>query len=321
MKRSAFAVITVCSMLLISGSLCYAQARPDPKLPAKTPAHIAAATWDMNIQDLANSQIYRYGREMFLAGNYPEAAKVFLEMLRVDCHSKAARYHLEKIADIAPRLGFLREKLKNTSCGAQDFKKEDYLPASAYYKDDPALLLDLLLASHKRNRLNEQDMKEQLAHYTALTSDLEATLKVLKEAGFGGTSASPSRAIAERLEKSRALAVQIEKEVVLLKNQLASERLQRQKEVQDLRTRVSEAEVQSTRDIPDAPVAGTGPRSYSPAALELINATAKAKAQLQDKETELTATEKSSDVLQSRLNDLEGRLKAVQSNLHGTRQP
>ena len=322
MKRSAFAIITASCMLLISGPLCFAQTRPDPKLPVQAPESIAPSKYEMNIQDLANSQIYRYGREMFLAGNYPEAAKVFLEMLRLDCHSKIARYHLEKIADIAPRLGFLREKLKNSTCGAKNLKQEDYLPAKAYYQDDPSLLLDLLLASHTKNRLNEQDMKEQLAHYATLTGDLETTIKVLKQAQSDGTSTAPGRALVERLEKSRALATQIEKEVVLLKNQLASERLQRQKEVQDLRTRVSEAEAQSGRDIPLATdAANTAPRAYSPAALELINATEQAKTQLREKETDLANKEKDGAVLQSGLNNIQDRLKAVQSNLNNTPQP
>lgn len=326
MKSTTFTLFSALSLLLISASLCFAQTPPlRTQVDAKAATPAALPKYTLKIQELANSQTYRYGREMFLRGNYNEAARIFLEMLRVDCQSQSARYHLEKIADKAPALSFLREKLKNATCGANGLKQEDYVPASAYYEDDPALLLELLLASHKKNRLSEQDMTARLEHYGALTKDLETTIKAMKQEGVNDLSTPSGRDLIQRFEKTRALATQIEKEVVLLQNQLASERLQRQKEVQDLRTRVSEAEAQSARDIRDTAdgpgLTGAAPRAYSPAALELINATEKAKAQLQAKETELAGHEKSGAVLQGRLNDVQDRLKAVQSNLHDNRQP
>jgi hypothetical protein len=222
-----------------------------------------------------------------------EAAKVFLQMLRVDCSNKVAQYHLRKIAAEVPSLAFLNAKLDKLPCKSYDFTKEDFLPASIYYEKDPNLILEQLISYKKRHRLTEKEMTEKIDEYMVLVRELETTVGLLKN-----NTVSPE--ILERIEKGKLAADKIEREVNFLKNQLASEQLDRLKEVQDMRTLLAEAEI-DTDNAKDTAA--------------LLNAVAQAKITLAGKERSLAEKDQAIMSLQSRFDDIQRRLQAIQKDL------
>lgn len=99
----------------------------------------------------------------------------------------------------------------------------------------------------------------------------------------------------------------IEKEINVLKNQLASERLEQQKAVQDMRTRLAEAEVA----IP----------SVQEDTRPLYAAVAQARTDLEGKERQLADKDQTFMTLQARFEDIQRRLRSIQNNLQETRKP
>jgi len=247
----------------------------------------------LNIMELTNAEMYRYGREMYLRKNYTEAAKVFLQMLRVDCTNKVAQYHLRKIAAEVPSLSFLNAKLDKLPCKSYDFTKEDFLPASIYYEKDPDLMLEQLISYKKRHRLTEKEMTEKIDQYMILVRELETTVGLLRN-----NAASPE--ILERIEKGNLAARKMEQEVVLFRNQLASDNLDRQKEVQDMRTLLAQAEIE---------------KDSAKNSEALINAMSQARIELEGKERNLAEKVETNRSLQSRFDDLQRRLQAIQKDL------
>jgi hypothetical protein len=298
--------------------------KPCTDLPAKDDKY------KLNILELTNSQMYRYGREMFLAGNNAESAKVFLEIIRLDCHNRSAHYHLQKIAERDPAYAFLTKTLRNLPCGSYDFTREDFLPASVYYEKDTDILLEQLLVYHKRQRMTEDELKKQAEKYNALVDELQITVAALTR--LPGMDASDADMI-ERVITGRKIANKIDKEIAYLKSQLTSQRLDDQKEIQDLRTRLAAGEAElanaeekasslktaaaKTTDTPTpAAIEGTAEeKPYSSNAQALINAVEKAKTDLQYKERLLADKDKELSSLQARFDDILRRLKVIQEDL------
>jgi hypothetical protein len=339
MKRSLFLSLIFLSALSFAAPLSIAQKPDKPALatnhmkPSKSsPAKLSPALpphSSLSMIELTNAEMYRYGREMYLRENFTEAAKVFLQMLRVDCSNKLAQYHLRKIATQAPSLAFLNDKLDKLPCKAYDFSKEDFLPASVYYEKDPSLMLEQLISYSTRHRITEKEMAEKIDTYTAMVKDLENTVDMLKhdasqrEAMTSLGTVSPDTL--ERIEAGTRSANKIEKEISVLKNQLASERLDRQKEVQDMRTRLAEAEADLTsEEQPQSPSSGTRMESpqtsvaetdYSGNAKALVDAVAQAKIELAGKEQNLAEKDQTLLTLQARFDAIQRRLKVIQNDL------
>jgi hypothetical protein len=272
--------------------------------------------------------MYRYGREMYLRGKFPEAAKVFLQILKNDCGNKIAQYHLRQIANKSPELAFLNAKLDKLPCKSYDFTKEDFLPASVYYEKDPDIILEQMISQNMRRRLSEKEMAEKIDQYMIMVRELESTVSMLKQAAASPVVTSSPGMIdpktLERVEEGRRSASKIEKEINVLKNQLASERLDRQKEVQDMRTRLAQAEAsipdqiqiktaQSKVNLPEVP--SSSAPIYSADAQALLNAVTQARIELEGKERGLVEKDKALVTLQSRFNDIQRRLKAIQIDL------
>jgi hypothetical protein len=299
MKRSLFLSMIFFSALTMTAPFAMAQTKPY-KPPVMKPRPIVSAPASLNILELTGSEMYRYGREMYLRGNFTEASKVFLQMLKIDCSNKVAQYHLRKIAAEVPSLAFLNAKLDRLPCKVYDFTKEDFLPASIYYEKDANLILEQLISYKKRHRLSEKEMAEKIDEYMILVKDLETTVNMLKNNTLKTSSTPLSQDILERIEKGKLAAARIEREVNFFRNQLASERLDRQKEVQDMRTLLAEAEIST---------------DYSKDTTDLINAVAQTRAALAGKERSLVERDQTITTLQSRFDDLQRRLKAIQNDL------
>jgi len=146
-----------------------------------------------------------------------------------------------------------------------------------------------------------------------------------------------------------------------LRNKLASDRLDRQKEIQDIRTRIAAAEA-NLADAPAATPKGlrSNPNTPAPAATAntttivpppaapildrnaysnngkaLLDAVAKAKLQLEEKEQALTEKDKTIASLQARFDEIQlhlasiqidlaaknAQLKEIQNNLQGIQKP
>ncbi len=361
MKRSLLTIILGFALTAMLSSHVYAQKPIKPSLPsqpkkacvptAKKTCPSASTTpadkYELNILELTNSQMYRYGREMFLAGKNAEAAKVFLEIIRLECGNRVAHYHLQKIAERDPAYAFLKKTLKNLPCGTYDFTREDFLPASIYYEKDTSIILEQLLVYHKRQRLTEEELKAQADKYNALINELEKMVATLS--GEPGKIFS-NEEILEHIASGRKIANKFDKEIAYLKSQLTSQRLDDQKEVQDLRTRLAaaEAELASVDDKP-VPSATTQPSSattlstatqppatpapapepaakttapaepeekqYSAEAKTLMEAMDKARTDLQYKERLLSQKDQALSSLQERFDDILRRLKIIQDDL------
>ena len=343
MKRPLLIGLLCLSALIMSQPLASSTPKPDKPVTTKTTLKSNKSSAakagdhksfpsDLNILQLTNAQMYRYGREMYLSKNYTEAARAFLEILRNDCGSKVAQYHLRKIAAKDPSLAFLNDKLNKLPCKSYDFTKEDFLPASVYYEKDPDLILEQMISYNTRHRLTEKEMGEKIDTYTVMVRDLEATVEHLKQNATemeAKTSAGTvDKDTIARIEEGKKYANKIEKEINVLKNQLASERLDRQKEVQDMRTRVAEAEAHllTDNDQPqkNQPAAAALELKKSPAPAEthysdnakaLLEAVAQAKIELAGKERSLAQKDQALMTLQARFDDIQRRLKAIQNDL------
>ena len=347
MKRPLFLSLICFSMLTLTMPLCLAQQPEKPLLPVRAakpskPALPKASglkspsKYSLNILELTNAQTYRYGRERYLTGHYTEAAKAFLDILRHDCGNKLAQYHLRKIAAKDPSLAFLNEKLDKLPCKAYDFTREEFLPASVYYEKDPDLVLEQMISYNTRHRLTEKEMTEKIDQYTIMVQELETTVNMLKQKPVVKEAVVSEGAIdpktLERLEEGTRSANKIEKEISLLKNQMASERINGQKEVQDLRTGLAEAEARilteqetakkaaATLTPAASPVTEQTPTSpveenYTDSAKALMDAVAQAKIELEGKERRLAEKDQAITTLQARFDDIQRRLKTIQTDL------
>jgi hypothetical protein len=315
MKRISFLGIACLLALALSTPLSAAEKPLKPSRPRSTELKdIKKDPAALNIARLASFQMYRYGREMYQRGNYAEAVRVFAKMLRLDCHNKVARYQLQKIADTVPAYANLKAALKNSSCPEYDFAKEDFLPASVYYENDPDIVLEQLLISHRRERLLEDEMNEKAGYYNAMLRELELTIAALLQ-GPAATSGVPQETL-ERLQAGGKIAAKVEKEITLLKSRLASQQLLRQQEVQELRTRLAEAEarVADAALAPEKPPAPAATARSREARL-LEDAVARAKAELENKQAAVIQKEKDLMPLQAKFDAIQEKLKAIQEDL------
>jgi hypothetical protein len=304
MERPLLLCLIFFSALAMTAPLSLAETKTY-KPPVLKPRPIVAEPVQLNILELTSAEMYGYGREMYLRKNFNEAAKVFLQMLSLNCSNKVAQYHLRKIAAEVPSLAFLNAKLDQLPCKPYDFTKEDFLPASIYYEKDPALMLEQLISYKNRYRLSEKEMTEKIDQYIVMVKELEATVWMLKRetpltAESTGAWATVSEETLKRVEQGRKSAQKIEKEITFLKNQLASERLDGQKEVQDMRTGLAgaEAETVSAKNT-DA----------------MIKAVEQAKTELTNKEQRLAEKDKALSTLQTRFDEIQRRLKIIQIEL------
>ncbi len=304
MKRPLLICLIFFIALAMNAPLSLAETKTY-KPPVLKPRPIPSEPAKLNILELTSAGMYSYGREMYLRKNYNEAAKVFIQMLSLNCSNKVAQYHLRKIAAEVPSLAFLNAKLDQLPCKPHDFTKEDFLPASIYYEKDPDLILEQLISYKDRYRLSEKDMAQKVDQYIVMVKELEATVWMLKRetpltAESTGTQATVSQETLKRVEEGRRSAQKIEKEIAFLKNQLASERLDGQKEIQDLRTGLAGAEAET----PSAENADA-----------MIKAVAQARIELKNKEELLAEKDKTLTALQARFDDIQRRLRAIQDEL------
>ncbi|GEM_PF-3375581 len=317
MKKSLSLCFLACLLLTaVAAPVSFAEKSTTPST-AKNPKVAAPAAvtkpakFQLSIVELTNAENYRYGREMFLSGNYPEAVKAFEEILRLDCHNKVAQYHLLKIAVQNPDFAYLKDELKNLPCGTYDFTKEDFLPASLYYEKDTDILLEQIISYQKRQRMNEEELKAKAEKYSGMVTDLET-----RTAGLMQTTPDkePAEKTTARIADERRAAYKLDKQIAYLKSELALERLERQKKLQDMRTRLAAAESRLSENE-DAPAAPAAPPSYSPKAVSLMEAIAQARTQLEGKEKTAADKDKELAALQERFDDIQRRLKIIQDEL------
>ncbi len=304
MKRPLLLCLIFFSALAMAAPLSLAETKTY-KPPVLKPRPIAAEPAQLNILELTSAEMYSYGREMYLRKNFNEAAKVFLQMLSLNCSNKVAQYHLRKIAAEVPSLAFLNGKLDQLPCKPYDFTKEDFLPASIYYEKDPDLILEQLISYKNRYRLSEKEMAQKIDHYVVMVQELESIVWMLKRempltAEAKGGWATVGQETLKRVEEGRKSAQKIEKEIAFLKNQLVSERLDGQKEVQDIRTNLAGAEAET----PSAENADAMVKAVTQARIELAN-----------KEQRLAEKDKALTTLQERFDDIQRRLKIIQDEL------
>lgn len=329
MKRSFLISLICLSAMAIAAPSSRAAKQPEP--PVTQTAAIKPPQHSLNIMELTNSEMYRYARELYLRRDFAASAKVFLKILGHDCSNRLAQYHLRKIAAADPALAFLNKKLDQLPCKVYDFTKEDFLPFSFYYEKDPELMLQQMILNNRRHRLDIKDMNQKIDQYVVMVKELEDTVRMLKASNAkiqANTSlASVDQETMARIEQGKRSAQKIEREIIFLKNQLASERLDRQKEVQDMRTNLAEAETHLndpeppqepgtglTVELPSAPKPSAG-TDYSDNAKALLSAVEQAKAELKSKEESLAEKDRLILTLQSRFDDIQRRLKAIQNDL------
>jgi DNA repair exonuclease SbcCD ATPase subunit len=283
--------------------------------PAATPPPVAAPKTDISMRQLLNAETYRYGREMYLRGNYPEAARVFLKMLSLECGNRIARYHLQEIAQKSPDLAFLTEKLKQLPCKADDGPMDEMLSAKLYYEKDPDLLLEQLISDRNNHRLTEEELNAKVTRYTKMISELESAVNTLKAVRpSSDASPAPRQDLVDQVEASRKAADLIAKEISALTNRMASERINGQKELQDLRTQLAEAEAGLAADNTGAPEKPAA-TEYSAKAKELLKAIEDAKNALSSKEEIIQQKNTALETLQARFDDIQLRLKVIQRDL------
>ena len=308
MKKIFFLFFFLCFSL--TGPVSSAETTKTNAQDNKAAATIKPRKYTLNIMELTNAQNYRYGREMFLTGNYPEAVRTFREILRLDCRNRLAQYHLMKIASMDPDYSYLMDELKHLPCAAYDFVKEDFLPASIYYEKDTGILLAQIIAYNKRQRLTENEMKTQAGKYNDMVAGLEARITNLTGDNPGKLSAA-ARA-AQLLEDERA-ARKAEKYIVYLKEEVSSDRMNQQKNLKDMRTRLSAADNSISETGEDGVAATAEP--HSPKALSLMETITKARAELEGKEKAFARKDIDLASLQARFNDILHRLKIIQKKI------
>ena len=273
MKRH-FLVLSIAAVLILSAQTFAAAA---PVLPGNSPS----------VREVALSQIYRYAREMYRAGNYPEAIKSFKEMLAIDCSNKIAQYHLMKIAQKTPEYAELDAFLKALPCGQHNFEEEDFLPASLYYTADTDLLQEQLTVYNKRYRIAKSKLEDAADNYTKLTKELEDEIESLRQQ-VAAAKAKPAKEMSEltkKLAAAKDTAARMDQEVAKLKKQLADERARSENEAALLQSRMAKG----------------APASPS--------------ADVRAKELELQAKEQELSTLQQKFEDIQRRLQLIQTSV------
>lgn len=165
-KHLIFALLTAAT--LTWGNTCAAENQPE--LPGSSPS----------IRKATLGQIYRYAREMYRSGKYPEAITAFKEMLSVDCNNEIAQYHLMKIARSSPKYDDLNVYLKGLPCKLHNFEEEDFLPSSLYYETDVSLMQEQLGYYNKRYRIAKDSLANAADNYSKLTKELEEEIESLR---------------------------------------------------------------------------------------------------------------------------------------------
>lgn len=167
-----------CFSLLLAGIPAMAnaaaeEANPDPVYETRFA--------NLNVKELTNAQIFKYGRELYRKGDYAQAVKVFQRMLKGDCENRLAQYHIQKIAQKGPQYQYLQDYLQNLPCEKYNFTDEDFLPASLYYETDNDLLLAQIVAYNKRYRDCKASLSARLTEYESSIKDMEQRLNELTE--------------------------------------------------------------------------------------------------------------------------------------------
>ncbi len=307
-----------------------------------------------NIREVTLSQIFRYGREMYRYGNYPEAVKAFKEMLSIDCSNSLAQYHLMKIARKSPEYKDLDAYLKNLSCPVHNFNEEDFLPASLYYLADADLMQEQLTFYNKRYRLAKATMADAAQNYGNLTKELEEEISSLRQqlASSGQKPSSETSAINQKISDGVNAAARMDSQVSELQKQLAQEREQHQKELTELRKTLKRKPEQppvkakgnaaqpGTQDIKiitakDESIAelkerlakemtGTARPAAESEPAQLIQKAApepspemnkEVTAKLEEKERELEAKDRELATLQEKFEDIQKRLRLIQASV------
>lgn len=196
-KISLFSLVT--GLFLIIGSFSCAEAPPTNNAEGMPPLYAREVTL---------SQIYRYGREMYRAGNYAEAVPAFKRMITFDCRNALAHYHLQQISKKDTHFKDLNDYLAGLSCKGYDFMEEDFLPAGALYENDAALLQSQLANYSQRVRNAKLALMERAKVYDEDVLRLEKELNDISKA-----------LLASRGEKQAALAASEKLNTVLKESQ------------------------------------------------------------------------------------------------------
>lgn len=183
------------------------------------------------------SQIYRYGREMYRIGNYPEAIAAFKRMIIYDCRNALAHYHLQQISKKEPRFNYLTNYLKNLSCLGYDFLEEDFLPAGALYEKDAALLKAQLAAYSQRVRHTKIAMMEHAKTYDTEVAGLEKELQDASKVLLAARDEKKATlAATEKMNEVLNVSQRISAEIARLQQDIFTERKQYQQQLLELNT-------------------------------------------------------------------------------------
>lgn len=329
--------------LILPLFLCFQlTANAGPILPGSEPS----------IREVTLSQIYRYAREMYRYGNYPQAIKSFQTMLDMECENSLAQHHLMKLAK-KKEFEYLSEYLNNLPCEKKNFDEDDFLPASLYYETDNELMQEQLSYYNKRYRIAKAGIREAADNYSRLTKELEDEIITLRTQMAGQTNqpATPEElaSVGKKLDQNGKYAAQMDAEISRLREQLDNERAKSQAEIADLKRKIehlvstpANAEerakwldeqtiiIMETKDesiaqlkerladeVTDNTFREKAPvtqttRPRSQVNNEEIN---RAKALLQEKQLELEARDRELMSLQEKFDELQKRLRMIQEHV------
>jgi tetratricopeptide (TPR) repeat protein len=270
-----------------------ASAESTPILPGSGPS----------IREVTLSQIFRYGREMYRYGNYPEAIQAFKQMLEISCNNELAQYHLMKIARKSPEYKDLETYLNNLPCKVHNFDEEDFLPASLYYETDTELLQEQLVYYNQRYRIAKDSLQKAVTNYGSMTKELEDEVGSLRQqlGTSGGRSAvGPS---SQNQPLSPDAYASAGSRVPGLKEQILAEQERHQAELASLRDELDHysetSSVSAGQDV-------------SPDAARKIE---EGRAQLEKKERELEAKGQELSSLQDKFDAIQERLRLIQASV------
>jgi Skp family chaperone for outer membrane proteins len=309
---------------------------------------------ESSIREVTLAQIFRYGREMYRYGNYPEAVQAFKQMLAIDCNSEVAQYHLMKISRKSPEYKDLETYLKNLPCPVHNFDEEDFLPASLYSESDPELMQEQLIFYNKRYRIAKASLIKAANNYGALTQELEDEITSLRKqlTSSDGMSSAETTAINQRISAGVNAAARMDSQVSQYQDQLSAERQKHQDELIGVKkelarypsaslikgdasynddqtvtimtakdeniTELKESlarEKTGTARPANASLIPSSPTPVSQAAVDVTRKIENARAQLKEKERALEAKDRELSTLQEKFEDIQRRLRLIQASV------
>lgn len=176
---------------------------------------------------MATAEMNRYGREMYLAGNYTEAVKTFKKVLSMDCSNTLAQYHLRQIM----RKGWDSKELgayfNSLPCANCNFPEEDFVAAAILYTRDPEILQEQILAYNKRFRNSQADLTRQVISYAEIAENLDEKISYLENAlaAANEEQAQTELSLNQKLQNSQNRAETMSAELQKLSTELNSLRL------------------------------------------------------------------------------------------------